>query len=246
MSEPDIPWIAEYLRRYVAMATPRYKSPGGLFSLRRGWWVASVSHQEMHAERPAIERILNVLYPTWREENPPDEDYYWRHYYNAAMYILSSLERRQELDEKLGSTAPRMAADALHPWVWEAAQAQWSSGHFAEAVRAAAVNLNSRLQNKVGRRDLSDKKLVNEAFSDAPASAERSRLRVIPKDDSETYKSLQEGVRSFGVGVFMAIRNPLSHLTSEELDIGQQEALERLAALSLLAHWIDKAGLETA
>jgi uncharacterized protein (TIGR02391 family) len=198
----------------------------------------------MHAERPAIERILDALYPTWRDENPPDEYYRWRQHYNAAMYLLSRLQRQQELDERLGSAAPHMAADALHPWVWDAAQAQWKSGHYAEAVRAAAVNLNSRLQNKVGRRNLSDKKLVNEAFSDAPATEEHVRLRVVSKDDSETYKSLQEGVRSFGVGVFMAIRNPLSHLPVEELDISQQEALERLASISLLARWIEGAVVE--
>jgi hypothetical protein len=40
---------------------------------------------------------------------------------------------------------------------------------------------------------------------------------------------------SFGAGCFQAIRNPVGHLINEQ---SEQAALERLAALSLLARWI--------
>jgi hypothetical protein len=50
----------------------------------------------------------------------------------------------------------------------------------------------------------------------------------------------------FGTGCSSAIRNPLGHLPNEEVDVDEQGALERLAALSLLARWIDEASVERA
>jgi hypothetical protein len=48
---------------------------------------------------------------------------------------------------------------------------------------------------------------------------------------------------NFGKGCMMGIRNVVSHDTSEP----QPEiALEQLAALSILARWIDAASLQTA
>lgn len=241
MSEPDLEWIKDYLRRFIAMATPHNLSGRGFITTASG---PAASTKEMHAERPVIERILDRFYPEWRRDTKKSSGYEWNQHYEGAMYCLSMLERRAELDNKLGSNAPRMAADAMHPWVWDAARAQWDSHHYAEAVRAAAVNINSRLQNLTGRADLSDKKLVQEALSDGDAKPGRSRLRIVQKDESENYRSMQEGVRAFAVGCFQAIRNPLSHLTADALDLGEFEALERLAALSLLARWLEGAVLE--
>jgi hypothetical protein len=50
----------------------------------------------------------------------------------------------------------------------------------------------------------------------------------------------------FGAGCFAAIRNPIGHLPNEEVELSFQQALEQLAALSLLARWIDDAQLELA
>jgi hypothetical protein len=63
------------------------------------------------------------------------------------------------------------------------------------------------------------------------------------KDDgSDTYKSVQRGAMAFAEGVFAGIRNPLSHEADHELS--EQEALEYLAALSVLARWVDGASVE--
>ena len=51
---------------------------------------------------------------------------------------------------------------------------------------------------------------------------------------------------NFGTGCFAAIRNPLGHLPNTEVDLDEQTALEQLAALSLLAKWIDEADVEHA
>lgn len=49
---------------------------------------------------------------------------------------------------------------------------------------------------------------------------------------------------SFAEGVFAGIRNPLGHEVDQELS--EQEALEDLAALSVLARWADQSDVEAA
>ena len=61
-------------------------------------------------------------------------------------------------------------------------------------------------------------------------------------DDSDTYKSVQRGAMAFAEGIFAGIRNPLSHEVDQELT--EQEALEYLAALSVLARWVDESTVE--
>ena len=97
------------------------------------------------------------------------------------------------------------------------------------------------LQTKLGRRDLSDVKLAREAFSEKDPKEGQSRLRFPAITDEQTQESMRQGVMSFGAGCFQAIRNPVGHLPNEENELTEQEALERLAALSLLARWIDEA-----
>jgi hypothetical protein len=63
----------------------------------------------------------------------------------------------------------------------------------------------------------------------------------MPDDGSPTFASVHRGVRSFAEGCYVAIRNPISHT---EGDLGEDEALEQLAALSVLARWVDSATLE--
>jgi len=58
------------------------------------------------------------------------------------------------------------------------------------------------------------------------------RLRIPGDPRNPTVASRQRGAPQFGVGCFWVIRNPATHETSEW---PPQEALEQLAALSLLA-----------
>lgn len=60
-------------------------------------------------------------------------------------------------------------------------------------------------------------------------------------DDSDTFRSLQQGAMEFGSGCFMAIRNVLSHEHVEAAELPEQIALEHLAAFSILARWIESA-----
>lgn len=44
-----------------------------------------------------------------------------------------------------------------------------------------------------------------------------------------------------GSGCFGAIRNPVGHLPDDEVELPDQVAVEQLAAVSLLARWLDDA-----
>jgi hypothetical protein len=143
------------------------------------------------------------------------------------------------------ASPPAPALDELHPMVWVAAQPQWKARHLHDAVMAASKAVNAMLEAKVGRSDVSEVKLVTEAFSEKPPAAGARRLRFPDIEGEQTRASVTAGVLSFGVGCFKAIRNPLGHLPDDQHDITEQEALEQLAAWSMLARWIDRAVLST-
>jgi uncharacterized protein (TIGR02391 family) len=124
---------------------------------------------------------------------------------------------------------------------WKAAEAQWSTGHRHEAVLAAAKAVNSHLQTKVGRRDISEVDVVRQAFSEKEPEPVKARLRFSHIVDEQTRSSMRQGAMDFGAGCFAAIRNPVGHRPNEEIELTEQSALERLSALSLLARWIDEA-----
>ncbi|KAA1430088.1 hypothetical protein F0402_15865 [Mycolicibacter arupensis] len=81
----------------------------------------------------------------------------------------------------------------------------------------------------------------------AGASRSRSGIGAVSSiEDEKTRESMRGGVMEFGSGCFRAIRNPVGHLPNDEVEMSEQEALERLAALSLLARFIDDAEIESA
>ena len=135
-----------------------------------------------------------------------------------------------------GTSAPTMAADSLHPLIWDAASKLWHDGHHASAVQRAATFLNAHVQDLTGRRDVSDSALMAQAFSSSAPEPGKPRLRW-PGDDTDlTVKAMRTGLSQFSQGCFMAIRNPATHSTE---DMAAQEALEQLAIVSTLARWID-------
>lgn len=101
------------------------------------------------------------------------------------------------------------------------------------------------LQSKVNRRDVSETDLVRQSFSDKAPEPGKPRLRFAHITDVQTADSVRQGVMAFGAGCFQAIRNPIGHLPNGQVELDEQTALERLAALSLLARWIDEASLES-
>ncbi|MGW3806651.1 TIGR02391 family protein [Micromonospora sp. NPDC005113] len=156
------------------------------------------------------------------------------------------VQRREEIEANLygDDPGPRISAQDLHSWVWSAARPHWESGNHRAAIHAAAANVNSRLRKKLDRFDVSESKAVREAFSLEDPQPGRPRLRLCPPDDPDHFRSVHVGAVNFGCGLFGAVRNPVAHLSDEDHDLPEQEALECLAAFSLFARWIDRAEVQ--
>jgi hypothetical protein len=144
------------------------------------------------------------------------------------------------------TSTPAPKLDGLHQTIWTAAAPRWSSGDRHGAVLAAAKAVNAMLQSKLHRKDVSEVKLVQEAFGAANPKPNRPRLRFRMIEDDKTRESLTQGALSFGVGCFQAIRHPIGHRPDHEYEMTEQEALEQLAAWSLVARWIERAEVERA
>jgi hypothetical protein len=74
-------------------------------------------------------------------------------------------------------------------------------------------------------------------------------LRVpLPEHTGDkTITALYGGMTAYSTGLYSAVRNPLAHeAPGNGGTITEHEALETLAAFSLLARWIDSATVETA
>lgn len=189
-----------------------------------------------------VEKILDRVVPTWRTDIPKEDRNEWSAHRTAAIRAKVELVRAEEVKQNLGENAPDLSAAELHDWIWSGAKSLWQSGHYREAVGGAIKKLNAETQNKVGRRDVSETDLFKQSYSmDAPEPG-KSRLRRMEDDGSNTYKSVQRGAMNLAEGVFAGIRNPLIHEADQELT--EQEALEYLAVLSVLARWVDNSSLE--
>ena len=107
------------------------------------------------AQWVVTKRILDLVYPTWEEENLPNVLYEFHHQRDAAFQCIAILKREQEISEKLGESGPNLSVSQMHEWVWLAAAPLWRDGHYGAALQNAATSLNAQLQDKLGRRDLS-------------------------------------------------------------------------------------------
>jgi len=190
-----------------------------------------------------VRPILDRLYPEWRSENPESKNDEFKPERDAAQRLLARLANRSEVESRLGGSdsSPAVRTSEMHPLIWGAAQTQWVTGHRHEAVLAASKAVNSHLQNKVGRRDVSETDLVRQSLSEKDPEPGKPRLRFLSIEDAQTRESMRQGVMSFGAGCFGAIRNPVGHLPNTEVDLPEHVAVEQLAALSLLARWLDAA-----
>ncbi|MFG2785847.1 TIGR02391 family protein [Streptomyces prunicolor] len=133
----------------------------------------------------------------------------------------------------------------MHPTIRGAARKLWLDGHFRLAVQSfrpavpsAAETLTSQLKTRTGLADMDATNVYEKVFN------ARSPVLTWPGDPSDhTVSSMQnqfyaERLSKYAPGLDMTVRNTATHVASDEMTA--QQALERLAALSLLAHWIDE------
>lgn len=246
MSGLNVEWALAELDKFVQQTVMRNgssSSSGAVFITSSD--VTAAPDVEVAKQAPVVERILDRVLPQWRTDVPSDSaNNRWARHREAALRASEILVREQEVRENLGDNAPEISAARLHAWTWSGASSLWASGHFREAVGGAARKLNAEAQNKVGRRDVSETVLFKQAFSLDDAKPGKTRLRRMTPEDSDTYRSVQRGAMALAEGIFAGIRNPLSHEADQELD--EQVALEYLAALSVLARWVDESTMEHA
>lgn len=164
----------------------------------------------------------------------------WDSAEDAALRLRGILEFETDDNRILGPRGPSISAEGLHPWVWKAAVNLWDDRHYKQAVLEAAnaVELQTRL--KIGDGNSSGRDLYAQTFSIDPNRP--NKLTVVgPDEGTEAWKSAQEGAKFLGMGCSAGIRNWAAHPTDKEPT--EQEALEYLAAYSVLARWIDTAEL---
>lgn len=238
-------WAIAELDKFIAQTVMHNgsHSSGGVSVITHRDYTAAAD-AEVTKQAQVVEKILDRVIPKWRTEIDNSKNNRWTRHREAAIRAREELVREQEVKENLGEDAPELSAAELHPWVWSGARSLWQSGHYREAVEGAIKKLNAETQNKVDRRDVSETDLFKQAFSLDDPKPGKTRLRRMKDDGSDTYRSVQRGAMTFAEGVFAGIRNPLSHEADQELS--EQEALEYLAALSVLARWVDASETEAA
>lgn len=205
-------------------------SAGGVF-IAGTHMLGSQVEASQHAH--VVEQILDRVLPGWAKEQPEkDGRFSWLR--DQASRAKAALVRASELAANLGDDAPDMDAANLHPWAWENGRSYWNTGHYHQAAMQAAIRVNAETQAKLGRMDVSEVALFNEAFSlDGPKKG-APRLRLMKDDGGKTYQNLHRGARAFADGLYTAIRNPGMHKPHEQDGGAEQLALEQLAAFSLL------------
>jgi hypothetical protein len=232
-------WTLKQIDRYLELCDDRRRAQ----NLERRSEARRVDDQ-LIAQLPIVITALRHYWPDLQPSPSQSDNIYYGPHGSLRSLVLArkaQLERQQEVQRYLKPRGPQMAADQLHEWVWGAVSTLWASRHYRQAVQHACAALNAHLQNKLNRRDVSDTALVREAWSPKDAAPGRPRLRfpdAVPGTDE--WRSRHLGAQQFGEGCYLGIRNIATH-AAPEVEWPQQLALEKLAALSVLARWINEA-----
>jgi uncharacterized protein (TIGR02391 family) len=151
-----------------------------------------------------------------------------------ALDLLRASQDMIDVHDQLGG--PALPMNLLHGQVFAAARPLWEKGQYRHALADAATAVSSLAQARLGRRDISDADLMAQAFTDKEPEKGKSRLRCPGDQSSQSVRSRQQGALKFSMGAFQAIRNPAHHTLGEGWPV---YAFEQLAALSIVARWID-------
>lgn len=198
------------------------------------------SHSELLRLQPLIEQIAAIVDPDEPADRfrPQGSYWLWDTANEAAERLAGILSQADRRDALFPTRGPTLRADGLHDWVWGAASSLWNDGHFHNAVHAAAEAVQRETRVRLGRRGLSGKSLYEQAFSPKAPTEDGPRLRLtfVDEEDSENWRSAHLGTVSLGIAVATGIRNLTGH---HAVELTEQEVLEQLAVLSVLARWVD-------
>ena len=216
---------------------------------RRDWEAKTTRKHlaDVRKTQPLIERIAERIDPAnvkQLEEGPGFTNWKWNSAYAETLRLIGILEQREAHQRILGPEGPKLLANRLHPWVWSAAANLCDDGHHGAAVEAASKKVDLQTQKKLGSRKRYGKDLYAQAFSTDAPKPDAPRLRFSHIDEAEEEKawtSAHEGAMHLGMGCAQGIRNLRMHPSQDtsEQENDEQKALEQLAALSVLARWVE-------
>lgn len=163
---------------------------------------------------------------------------------NVRGCIIQATGRLEGLYAKAEAlAAPILDPVRLHPLVWASSRRLWNDGHLRQAVAAAGEAVTSQMKQLTGRNDAADTSLWQQAFSEKAPEPGKPRLRWPGNPADQDVKTMNDGLRQFAPGSNMVIRNPATHVSA---NLSEQDALELLATLSLLARLVDTCRVESA
>lgn len=236
----DKNWAIEQLKLFIDLTQSKNASGDGFISFNS----ISVSPRQLVLSQWAVvKKILEIVYPNWRNEEKFRSTYEFGQQRDAAIHARALLEMDEEIREHLKPEGPIFSSENLHPVIWGPASLLWGDGHFRSAVQAASMALDRKMQDFVKRLDISGSDLVNQSFADSSPTLGKPRIRVPNQGNDETTRSMQQGMRALGQACFSIARNISSHILD---DLSEQEGLEQLAMLSLFARILDTCSVEEA
>jgi hypothetical protein len=236
----DREWMRQQLEAFSALAMRYEGSPrAGNGNVTRD----RALYDQLHQAEPTIKQILRSLDPQIAEKINIGQMAGVIMARNEVIRGLGILADMDEWAVRLAPDAPALAADQFHPWVWEPAAPLWSAEAYQDGVLAAARTVNRRLQQKLGRHDVGEADLCLQTFEMKDPVPGKPRLRFPGDRNTPTWRARQDGAKYLAAGTFLAIRNVAAH--DDEVSWSEQEALEYLATLSVLARWIVECTVES-
>ncbi|MEV5975781.1 TIGR02391 family protein [Streptomyces sp. NPDC052114] len=235
----DRDWMRQQLEGFINLAA-RYEA-----TEQPGDYIGDEGlYAQLHRAEPTVKRILRLLDPELPDKINIDQMAGVAMACNEVQRGLGILAAMDDWATRLLPDAPSLSADRLHPWVWEPAAPLWAAEARQDAVLAAARTVNRRLQQKLNRHDIGETDLCMQSFDLKDPVAGKPRLRFPGDRDTPTWRARQEGAKYVAAGAFLAIRNVAAH--EDEVTWSEQEALEHLATLSVLARWVEECTVESA
>lgn len=195
----------------------------------------------MGADHPTVHALDEVSYTLsmWTDSTP---DSAWDRAQQAGVRsAIAILEGAIHEIELSAPTGPQVNAAALHAWIAGAVAGLWDNGHYRQAVDEATRAIEVRIRTMTGSHKTGTA-LVTDAFNPAPAKPGETRLRFQQfEEGTPAWTNAHDGAMHFARGCMLRIRNLIEH---HDEPLEEQEALESLAALSLLARWTESATVE--
>ena len=236
----SLPWAEQQLTTFIDLSSPD----------RFDVLMSAPTHEQIVEAAAIAEVIVDRELPNWREEIPASSRAArrWQQLREAGLRARALIRRRVELEAHLRPQAPTLSAGGFHPWVWDGARSMWGMAAYDRAVEDALARVTYEAQCKSGLNRLGETKLFQLLFSLEDPKPDAPRLRLQPADGvtetPETFRNRHLAVHALAQGLYAGLRNPAAHgvRTSEG---EQQVALERLAAVSVLARWVHDAAIVT-